>query len=210
MAQWKKLLSRIATYQNKGHRGSREGREGSPIPGVELYDTIDGMDINIALELINEGHAKTTRKFGDLTHSHVLRLDGGSRATSFERLNDVSSASTTSSISSIISTINTSKKTLQESANKEPSSIATFKTDVPESATIDVIESIYEVNGINHLEEACKNDAVEKLTLKTINQNETEINSSNSRNDINPNRNGIHTHEYKEHSEEQIIVSTDS
>ncbi|KAL9706390.1 hypothetical protein quinque_009908 [Culex quinquefasciatus] len=81
VAQWKKLLSRIATYKNKGHRGGpcREGREGSPVPGVELYDTsADGSDVNIAVELVNEGHAKVIMNFGDLNRSHVLRLDGGS------------------------------------------------------------------------------------------------------------------------------------
>lgn len=90
VAQWKKLLSRIATYKNKGHRGAginREGREGSPVPGVELYDTsADGTDVNIAVELVNEGHAKVIMNFGDLNRSHVLRLDGGSSA---ERLNEV-------------------------------------------------------------------------------------------------------------------------
>ncbi|KAL1377000.1 hypothetical protein pipiens_004255 [Culex pipiens pipiens] len=63
VAQWKKLLSRIATYKNKGHRGGpcREGREGSPV-------------------IMN---------FGDLNRSHVLRLDGGS--ISEERLTQPSS-----------------------------------------------------------------------------------------------------------------------
>lgn len=123
-AQWKKLLSRIATYKKKGHRGSRENREGSPIPGVELYDaTADGGDLNIALELVNEGHAKVVPNFGDLSRSHVLRLDGGSQASSSERLNDLSSASTTTdTISSIVTTINTSRKALRESVSEEPSS----------------------------------------------------------------------------------------
>ncbi|XP_058446127.1 tudor and KH domain-containing protein homolog isoform X2 [Malaya genurostris] len=119
-AQWKKLLSRISTYKNKGHRGTREGREGSPIPGVELYDITPDGDVNIALELVSEGYAKMTTNFGDLNRSHVLRLDGGSRTSSFERLNGQSSESTTGSISSIVSTINNSRKTLQQSANEEP------------------------------------------------------------------------------------------
>lgn len=123
-AQWKKLLSRIATYKKKGHRGSCENREGSPIPGVELYDaTADGADLNIAIELVNEGHAKVQPNFGDLSRSHVLRLDGGSPASSSERLNDLSSASTTTdTISSIVTTINTSRKALQDSVVEEASS----------------------------------------------------------------------------------------
>lgn len=49
------------------------------MPGVELYDTsADGSDVNIAVELVNEGHAKVIMNFGDLNRSHVLRLDGGS------------------------------------------------------------------------------------------------------------------------------------
>lgn len=92
VAQWKKLLSRIATYKNKGHRGTREGREGSPVPGVELYDaSADGTDVNIAVELVNEGHAKVIMNFGDLNRSNVLRLDGGSHRSSTERLNGVPS-----------------------------------------------------------------------------------------------------------------------
>uniref|UniRef100_A0A1Q3FJE6 Putative kinase anchor protein n=1 Tax=Culex tarsalis TaxID=7177 RepID=A0A1Q3FJE6_CULTA len=87
VAQWKKLLSRIATYKNKGHRvcagAGREGREGSPVPGVELYDTAaDGTDVNIAVELVNEGHAKVIMNFGDLDRSHVLRLDGETEPSS--------------------------------------------------------------------------------------------------------------------------------
>lgn len=132
MAQWKKLLSRIATYKKKGDRHSRENREGSPIPGVELYDaTVDGSDLNIAIELVNEGHAKVVPNFGDLSRSHVLRLDGDSSASSSERLNDLSSASTaTDTISSIVSTINTSRKALQESVSEEATS-----TTSPGSAT---------------------------------------------------------------------------
>lgn len=115
VAQWKKLLSRIATYKNKGHRGSREGREGSPVPGVELYDTTsDGSDVNIAVELVNEGHARVVMNFGDLNRSHVLRLDGGSQTSSSDKLNDAITPGASSTISSIVSTINASKKALLE------------------------------------------------------------------------------------------------
>ncbi|XP_053693797.1 tudor and KH domain-containing protein homolog isoform X2 [Sabethes cyaneus] len=211
VAQWKKLLSRIATYQNKGHRGSREGREGSPIPGVELYDTIDGMDVNIALELISEGYAKTSKKFGDLNQSNVLRLDGGSRTTSIERLNDVSSASTTSSISSIISTINTSKKTLLESANREPSSVAMFETNVPDFSAINVIELKKDVNSIDHGQEVCndanRNNAAENNTVDTANisqahENVNGISNDSAKSEINQTKNGLHTPDWNELYEE--------
>ncbi|XP_055545488.1 tudor and KH domain-containing protein homolog [Wyeomyia smithii] len=198
VAQWRKLLSRVATYQNKGHRGNREGREGSPIPGVELYDTrIDGTDINIALELINEGHAKPTRKFGDLSSSHVLRLDGGSRTTSSERLNDVSSASTSSSFSSIISTINTSRKALQESANEEANSIAILGAHGPEISTLDVNVNLNNnVNSIVHTEKICGRTSKNIRGINQINQtaaNESETNHTSSTNGINSTNNGVYT-----------------
>ncbi|XP_055598801.1 tudor and KH domain-containing protein homolog [Uranotaenia lowii] len=118
VAQWRKLLSRTVTYKNKGLRGSREGREGSPVPGVELYDTTQpGADIDIAIELVNEGYARVTPNFGDLTRSHVLRLDGGFRSSN-EKLNDTSKASSTGSLTPILS----SRKILQEKAQDEPSS----------------------------------------------------------------------------------------
>ena len=42
-----------------------------------MYDTTtDGVDVNIALELVNEGYARMSRKFGDLARSHILNLDG--------------------------------------------------------------------------------------------------------------------------------------
>lgn len=101
VAQWKKLLSRIATYKNKGHRGvGREGREGSPVPGVELYDTTtDGSDVNIAVELVNEGHAKVIMNFGDLDRSHVLRLDGGT--TGEKLLNEPSSTTSPDKVAQV-------------------------------------------------------------------------------------------------------------
>lgn len=126
-AQWKKLLSRIATYKKKGHRNNQESREGSPIPGVELFDVLaDGDNVNIALELVTEGHAKVTPNFGDLCRSHVLRLDGGSQASSSERLNDLSSASnTTDTVSSVVTTIHPIRMPPQETAEAEKPSSTT-------------------------------------------------------------------------------------
>ncbi|XP_058819688.1 tudor and KH domain-containing protein homolog [Topomyia yanbarensis] len=211
VAQWKKLLSRISTYKNKGHRGAREGREGSPIPGVELYDTTpDGADINIALELVNEGHAKTTMNFGDLNRSHVLRLDGGSQTSSFERLNDLSSESTTGSISSIVSTINISRKTLQQSANEEPTSTDSFSTVLPEfTATSSTEHEKSEDGSANQTEPtssclADSSDAIKKdiafnnilqaentsLCLKNDSSNSV---TTNSRNNDTINSNGLHS-----------------
>lgn len=126
-AQWKKLLSRIATYKKKGHRNNQESREGSPIPGVELFDVLaDGDNVNIALELVTEGHAKVTPNFGDLCRSHVLRLDGGSQASSSERLNELSSASnTTDTVSSVVTTIHPIRMPPQETAEAEKPSSTT-------------------------------------------------------------------------------------
>lgn len=126
VAQWKRLLSRIATYKSKDHRGIREGRESSPIPGVELYDTAaDGKDLNIAMELVNEGYAKLSMNFGDLSRSHVLRLDECSNASSTEKLNNILTTPTSGSFSSIASTVNVSKKTLQQDSKADPCSKTT-------------------------------------------------------------------------------------
>lgn len=112
VAQWKKLLSRIATYKNKGHRvcagAGREGREGSPVPGVELYDTAaDGTDVNIAVELVNEGHAKVIMNFGDLDRSHVLRLDGGTEPSSTTSPDKVASHEKTNGTARSVSEVKT-------------------------------------------------------------------------------------------------------
>ncbi|XP_055642440.1 tudor and KH domain-containing protein homolog [Toxorhynchites rutilus septentrionalis] len=127
VAQWKKLLSRIATYKKKGsHRGSLEGREGSPVPGVELYDTAPGgTDINIALELVNEGHAKVAINFGDINRSHVLQIEETSHTSSSGVPVNLSSSSKT------VTPLKISPKMPQQSVIEElsPKSDALQQTD---------------------------------------------------------------------------------
>ncbi|GAB0100104.1 Tudor domain-containing protein [Sergentomyia squamirostris] len=71
VAQWRKLLSRVVSYREKNPTLSPERRqqmrEGSPIPGVELFDTTEsGQDINIASELVAEGLASPIDRFSGL------------------------------------------------------------------------------------------------------------------------------------------------
>lgn len=42
VAQWKKLLSRTVFFKERTKGDTRIRREGSPVPGIELYDTSDG------------------------------------------------------------------------------------------------------------------------------------------------------------------------
>lgn len=44
MARWKKLIARVVTYKDrvKSITGNTAAREGSPIPGVEIYEIQDG------------------------------------------------------------------------------------------------------------------------------------------------------------------------
>ncbi|XP_059617572.1 tudor and KH domain-containing protein homolog [Phlebotomus argentipes] len=67
VAQWRKLLSRVVNYREKNPASEGTAkREGSPLPGVELFDTTDdGEDINIGQELVAEGLATTIDRFGD-------------------------------------------------------------------------------------------------------------------------------------------------
>ncbi|KAK9887842.1 hypothetical protein WA026_000151 [Henosepilachna vigintioctopunctata] len=55
VAQWKKLSAKINGYCVKERK--RAGREGSPVPGVDLYDYNNEKDVNIAEELVNCGYA---------------------------------------------------------------------------------------------------------------------------------------------------------
>lgn len=41
---------------------TRAKREGSPVPGVELFDVNNDQDVNIAQELVNHGYAVFKRK----------------------------------------------------------------------------------------------------------------------------------------------------
>lgn len=59
VAQWKKLRARVSGYTERELlRGpGRAKREGSPIPGVDLYDISQENDLDIALELVKNGFA---------------------------------------------------------------------------------------------------------------------------------------------------------
>uniref|UniRef100_A0A182JWC0 Tudor domain-containing protein n=1 Tax=Anopheles christyi TaxID=43041 RepID=A0A182JWC0_9DIPT len=111
VAQWKKIVSKIVTYRNS--KSPLHGRETSPIPGVELYDTApNGTDqINIAQQLIAEGLARPaiSDRMDELSRSQLFRLGimngtGGSssQSSSLDKVEDVSASSSTSA-STVIS-----------------------------------------------------------------------------------------------------------
>lgn len=87
VAQWKKMLSKVVILQER-KTNHHFKRDGSPIPGVELYDTHNGRDINLAVEMVNENLARAIPKFGDLEKSRVLNV-----------IDDVVSPQTTNKIS---------------------------------------------------------------------------------------------------------------
>uniref|UniRef100_A0A182PXE7 Tudor domain-containing protein n=1 Tax=Anopheles epiroticus TaxID=199890 RepID=A0A182PXE7_9DIPT len=112
VAQWKKIVSKIVTYRN--NKSPLHGRETSPIPGVELYDTApNGTDqINIAQQLIAEGLARpgVSERTDELSRSQLFRLgltngaaDGStSQSSSIDKVDDMSGSSSTSA-STVIS-----------------------------------------------------------------------------------------------------------
>lgn len=58
LAQWKKLRARVNGYRDRDSSPyGRAKREGSPIPGVDLYDVSNEDDIDVALELVRNGFA---------------------------------------------------------------------------------------------------------------------------------------------------------
>lgn len=60
MAQWKKLSAKMNGYCVR--EKMRAKREGSPVPGVELFDVNNDQDLDIAQELVNHGYATFKRK----------------------------------------------------------------------------------------------------------------------------------------------------
>lgn len=60
VAQWKKLSAKMDGYCIR--EKTRAKREGSPVPGVELFDVSNGRDIDIARELVSQGFAVYKRK----------------------------------------------------------------------------------------------------------------------------------------------------
>ncbi|CAG9798125.1 unnamed protein product [Chironomus riparius] len=73
--QWKKMISKVVTYKDRKsfalQRPSNK-RESSPVPGVELYE--ENSDRNIALDLVENGYAEMSDRFGDLAKSSVLKI----------------------------------------------------------------------------------------------------------------------------------------
>ncbi|XP_011207759.2 tudor and KH domain-containing protein homolog [Bactrocera dorsalis] len=57
VANWKKLISRATTYKERQKGASGAVRESSPIPGVELFDLTEGVEVNIGHILISHGFA---------------------------------------------------------------------------------------------------------------------------------------------------------
>lgn len=55
MAQWKKLSAKISGYTER--EKTRAKREGSPVPGVDLFDVCNEHDLDIAGELVKHGYA---------------------------------------------------------------------------------------------------------------------------------------------------------
>jgi tudor domain-containing protein 2 len=73
--KWKKMISKVVTYKDRKsfalQRPSNK-RESSPVPGVELYE--ENSDRNIALDLVENGYAEMSDRFGDLAKSSVLKI----------------------------------------------------------------------------------------------------------------------------------------
>ncbi|KRT79064.1 K Homology domain containing protein [Oryctes borbonicus] len=55
VAQWKKLSAKINGYTER--EKTRAKREGSPVPGVDLFDVTNERDLDIAEELVKHGFA---------------------------------------------------------------------------------------------------------------------------------------------------------
>lgn len=109
VAKWKKLTAKIVTTKERYRGGDPTQREGSPIPGIELYDFVDGKknhfnsiftfyvpfkqfvgrDVSVAATLILEGFALPDNHSNDAplplsrysSSDSVLRLDGGNSHT---------------------------------------------------------------------------------------------------------------------------------
>nr|XP_040239902.1 tudor and KH domain-containing protein homolog [Anopheles coluzzii]XP_040239903.1 tudor and KH domain-containing protein homolog [Anopheles coluzzii] len=143
VAQWKKIVSKIVTYRNS--KSPLHGRETSPIPGVELYDTApNGMDqINIAQQLIAEGLARpaSSERLDELSRSQLFRLgltngtDGSSsQSSSIDKVDDVSASSSTSASTVISSGVHingtgqTSPKVEQQQQQQQPQQSVRYRS----------------------------------------------------------------------------------
>ncbi|KAH8263061.1 hypothetical protein KR044_003831 [Drosophila immigrans] len=61
-AHWRKLIARVVTYKERPKITQSKAvnaatREGTPLPGVELFDPTEGVELNIADLLITQGFA---------------------------------------------------------------------------------------------------------------------------------------------------------
>lgn len=60
VAHWRKLIARVVTYKERPKGTSTAnaaGRDGTPLPGVELFDPTEGAEVNIGDMLITQGYA---------------------------------------------------------------------------------------------------------------------------------------------------------
>lgn len=106
VAQWKKMVSRTVTYKERIKGDTRIRREGSPVPGVELYDFYDGRDINVADELVGEGYALYTEEAQQARNTILLSYDspGSSQSSSVYEIlpnGHTSSTTTTNNINTL-------------------------------------------------------------------------------------------------------------
>lgn len=66
VAQWELLLCRVVCHEEQQQRQGKVqktvmgGKEGSPVPGVELFDVAQGLDLNVGQQMIVEGLALPT------------------------------------------------------------------------------------------------------------------------------------------------------
>lgn len=80
MAQWKKLSAKINGYSVR--EKTRAKREGSPVPGVDLYEMNNDQDIDIAQELVNTGLAVYKRDADLRSSSRAASVGNVSAASS--------------------------------------------------------------------------------------------------------------------------------
>ncbi|XP_034101447.1 tudor and KH domain-containing protein homolog [Drosophila albomicans] len=62
VAHWRKLIARVVTYKERPKISQSKAvnaatRDGTPLPGVELFDPTEGIELNIADLLITQGFA---------------------------------------------------------------------------------------------------------------------------------------------------------
>uniref|UniRef100_A0A336MJR3 CSON013287 protein n=1 Tax=Culicoides sonorensis TaxID=179676 RepID=A0A336MJR3_CULSO len=172
VAQWKKLLLNIVTYRPGVAKGNQ-------IPGVELYDTENGHDINIGQQLISEGLAlpSTTGYFGDLVKSSVLKLQpevttidlvtpDDSPNTSQEEEEKDSNNGNINTTEENTSKEDTKPTPAENNFNNNNFNITKEPKKDPQSATLDFLsgERQSQTNGNNENSTSTKNDDINSNT----------------------------------------------